>query len=91
MVQDHFWNSAFLTHFRPIFGLETAHFQGILGFLRPKTRHHGLKTGQKHFFEHPKWSRNNFEKNHFFRTEHPGGPTIGPNYARAVPPSGYTK
>ena len=25
--------------------------------------HHGLKTGQKHLFEHPKWSRNKFGKN----------------------------
>ena len=24
--------------------------------------HHGLKTGLKHLFEHPKWSRNQFEK-----------------------------
>ena len=39
---------------------------------------HGLKTANKHLFEHPKWSRNNFEKNHFFRPGDPGGPTVGP-------------
>ena len=32
MVEGHFWKNAFWTHFRPIFGLETAHFQGILRF-----------------------------------------------------------
>ena len=32
MVQDHFWKDAFLTHFCPIVGPKTAHFQGILGF-----------------------------------------------------------
>ena len=54
-------------------------------------RHHGLKTGQKHLFERPKWSRNNFGKNHFFRPRAPGGPTVGPHRARAALPSSSTK
>ena len=33
MIHDPFWRNTFLTGFRPIFGPETAHFQGILGFL----------------------------------------------------------
>ena len=70
MVQDHFWKNAFWTHFSPIFGPKTAHFQGILGFSMAqnawgKTRHHGLKTGLNHFFEHPEWSRISFGKMRF--------------------------
>ena len=30
--KDEVWKNAFLTHFLPIFGPKTAHFQGILGF-----------------------------------------------------------
>ena len=44
MIRDHFRKNAFLTHFGPIFGPKTTHFEGILGFLGPKKRHHGLKT-----------------------------------------------
>ena len=33
MVQDHFWENLFLTHFRHIFAPKTAHFQGILVFI----------------------------------------------------------
>ena len=48
MVQDHFWKSAFLTHFLPIFGPKTAYFQGILGVsmglnVSPRAQN-GLKT-----------------------------------------------
>ena len=32
MVKDEVWKNVFLTHFSPIFGPKTAHFQGILGF-----------------------------------------------------------
>ena len=53
--------------------------------------HHGLKMARKHLFEHPKCSRNNFEKNHFFRPADPGAPTVGPPFARAALPSGSTK
>ena len=45
MVQDHFCKNVFLTHFQPTFGPKAAHFQGILGFSRAKTHHHGLKMG----------------------------------------------
>ena len=39
-----------------------------LGHLpRAKPRHHGLKTGQNHLFEDPKWSRNNFGKDPLFK------------------------
>ena len=48
MVQDHFLKNVFLTHFGPIFGLETAHFQSILGFSMahnaPPQAQNGLKT-----------------------------------------------
>jgi hypothetical protein len=37
------------------------------------------------------WSRTYFERNHFFRPGDPGGPTVGPHFAWAVLPSGYTK
>ena len=37
---------------------------------------------QKHLFEHPKWSRNNFEKNDFFRPGDGGGPTVCPHRVR---------
>ena len=43
-----FLENAFLTHFGPIFGLETAHYQGILGFSvalnAPPRAQNGLKT-----------------------------------------------
>ena len=32
MVQDHFWENAFLTRFGPVFGPAAAHLQSILGF-----------------------------------------------------------
>ena len=37
-------------------------FKEFWDFPWPKTRHHGLKRGSKHLFEHPKWSRKNVEK-----------------------------
>ena len=42
-------------------------------------------------FEHPKWSRNNCGKNHFFRCGDPGGPTVSPHGVRPGLPSGSTK
>ena len=42
-------------------------------------------------FPHPKWSRNNFGKNDFFRPGDPGGPTVGPHRARVELPCGSTK
>ena len=49
------------------------------------------QNGLKLFFEYPKWSSNNFYKNHFFRPGDPSGPTVGPNRAQAGLPSGSTK
>ena len=49
------------------------------------------QNGLKKLFEHPKWSRNNVEKNDFFRPGDPVGPTVGSHRARAVLPSGTTK
>ena len=66
---------AFLVPKRPI-------FKSVWDFPWAKMRHHGLKTGQKHLCEHPKWSRNNLGKNLFF---HPG------HHAWARLPSGSTK
>ena len=73
-------------------GAHCAVFGAFWGFFPwPKTRHHGLKMAQKHLFEHPKWSRNNFGKNQFFRPGDPGGPTVGPHCAWAGRPFGCTK
>ena len=48
MVRHYFRKNAFLTHFLPIFGPKTAHFQGMLGFSmsqNPSPRaQNGLKT-----------------------------------------------
>ena len=48
MVQVHFCKNAFWTHFRPMFGPTTAHFQGILGFSMGQNAsaraQNGLKT-----------------------------------------------
>ena len=90
MVQDHFWKTAFLTHFYPFLVLKRPIFKAFWHFPWPKTRHHRLKTGQKHVLEHPKWSGNNFGKNDFFCPGDPGGPTVGPRRARAGLPSGCT-
>ena len=41
--------------------------------------HHRLKKGLKHLFEHPKWSRNQFEKTFctiFGPTDDPCNPTL---------------
>ena len=51
--------------FLTLLGPQKAHFQGFLELWSVITGHHGLKTGQKHLFEHPKWSRNKFGKNDF--------------------------
>ena len=78
-------------HFGIFRGSKPPIFKAFWDFLWPKTRHHGLKTGQKHLLEHPKWSRNNFGKMYFFRPRDPGGPTVGLNRPRARLPSGSTK
>ena len=52
MVQDHFWKNAFLTHFCPIFGPKTAHFQGILF-----SRHFGILQGPKRATTGSKWAK----------------------------------
>ena len=48
MVKDHFWKSAFLTHFGPFFRAKMAHFQGILAIamaqIASRRVHNGLKT-----------------------------------------------
>ena len=80
MVQDYFWKNVFLTHFGPIFGFETAIFKAFWAFPWPKARQHGPKSGQKHLFEHRKWSRNTFRKNVFFRPGNPGGLIVGLNH-----------
>ena len=43
-------------------------FKAFWDFRRAKMGHHELKTRQKHFFWHSIWSRNIFEKGHFFCT-----------------------
>ena len=91
MVYHHFWKNVFLTHFSPIFGLETAHFQGILGFSMAQNAPPRAQNGLKNLFEHPKWPRNNFEKNNFFRLGNHGGHTVGPNRVPPVLPTGSTK
>ena len=57
------------TGFRPIFDIflvpKKPVFKAFWEFWRVKTGHHGLKMGQKHLFEYPKWSRNKFGKNDF--------------------------
>ena len=35
-------------------------FKAFWDFLWAKTRHHGLKMGRKHLFEHPEWSKSTF-------------------------------
>ena len=57
--------------FLTLFGPQKAHFQGFSELWSVITGRHGLKTGQKHLFEHPKWPRNKFGKNDF-------GPFSGP-------------
>ena len=40
-------------------------FKAFWDFQWAKTRHHGLKMGQNHLFEHHKWSRIIFGKTRF--------------------------
>ena len=87
MVRNHSWKNTF----DPFLVLKRPIFKAFWDFTWPKTRPHRLKTAKKHLFGHPKWSRKNFEKNHFFRPGDPSWPTVGPRRARAVLPSGYTK
>ena len=58
---------------------QKAHFQGLLDLCSVITGQHGLKTGQKHLFEHPKWSRNKFGKNNF-------GPFLDPQMTHVTLP-----
>ena len=62
-VSEKLFFDPFLTHFwsqtRPI-------FKALWDVPWPKTRHHGLKTSEKHLFEHPEWSRITFGKTRFF-------------------------
>ena len=60
MVQGRFWRSSFLADFGPIFRRKTVFFKAIWDFPWAKMRHHGLKMGQKHLFEHPEWSKSTF-------------------------------
>ena len=55
MVKDHLWKNTFLTHF---WVPKRLIFKAFWDFPRAKTRHRGLKTGEKQLFVHPKWSRN---------------------------------
>ena len=66
-------------------------FKAFWVFQWAKTGDHGLKIGQKHLFEHAKWSMNNSGKNVLFRPEDPGGPTASPHRVRAGLPYGSTK
>ena len=91
MVQDHFWKNVFLTHFRPILGPKTAHFQGILGFSMAQNAPPPAQNGLKTLVRATKWSEKIFEKKSFFRPGDPGGPTMGPCRARAGLPSNSTK
>ena len=91
MVRDHFWKNTFCPIFDPFLDLKRPLFKAFCDFPWAKTCHHELKTGEKHLFEHPKWFRNNFGKNDFFRPGDPGGPTVGPHRARAELPPGSTK
>ena len=52
--------------FDPFLVLKRPIFKAFSDFPWPLTRHHGLKTGQKHRFENPKSFGNYFEKNLFF-------------------------
>ena len=65
--------------FLTLFGHPKAHFQGFLGLWSVITGHHGLKTGQKHLFEHPKWSRNKSGKKDF-------GPFLDPQMTHVTLP-----
>ena len=67
---------------------KTAPFQGILGVTLGQDASPRAQTGQKHLFEHPKWSRNNFGKKSkiFFAPR----TSLGPPW-RPMLPSGSTK
>ena len=69
--------------FLTLFGPQKAHFQGFLEFWSVITGHHGLKTGQKHLFGHPKWSRNKFGKNDV-------GPFLDPQMTHVTLPWHHT-
>ena len=91
MVRDHFPEKRVFDPFLTPFWSQNGPFSRYVGiFDGPKRATHGLKTAEKHLFEHPKWSRNNFGKNDFFRPGDPGGPTAGPHCAWASRPSGCT-
>ena len=66
MVRDHFWKKRvldpFLTHF---WSQKGPIFKAVWDFPRAQMRHHGLKLGRKHLFEHPRWSKITFGKMQF--------------------------
>ena len=65
MVPDHFWKNAFLTHFCPIFGPKTAHFQGILGFSMAQNASPGAQNGLKTLVWASQMVQGHFWKNAF--------------------------
>ena len=66
MVQDPFWKNAFWTHFGPIFGPKTAHFQGILEFsMGQNASPRALNGPKKTCLSIPNGSRSLLEKQVF--------------------------
>ena len=59
----------------------------------PNASWSGKWEAEKHLFEHPKWSRNNFKKNHFFRPGTTVDPLLAPTVRRLrcppAPPSDH--
>ena len=83
-----FGKTRFSPIFDPLLVPKRPIFKAFPDFPWPITHHYGLKTAYIHFSEDPKWSRNNFGKNDFFRPGDPDGPTVGPHRARAgLPPA----
>ena len=55
----------FSPSFDPFLVVNQPLFKAFWDFPWAKTRHHGLKMGPNHLFEHPEWSRITFGKTRF--------------------------
>ena len=56
----------FSPSFDPFLVLNQPLFKAFWDFPWAKTRHHGLKMGPNHLFEHPEWSRITFGNKRVF-------------------------
>ena len=92
MVQDHFLEKCVFDPFLTYFSSQSGPFSRHLGIFRgPKRATTGSKGPKNTCLSIPSGLGTTLKKMIFFHPGDPGGPTVGPNRARAGLPSNSTK